>query len=282
MNALVKEVVTSLITEMQSSSLKWRPTWDSPVPMNHTTGMRYTGINVLLLWSDAVRKGYRSGRWATYKQWQEAGHQVVKGEKSQIIFVYKRVKKEDESGDDKSYGMLRCYRVFNADQVEPSPVTERVLDDETDRHEAAARLVARTLAVIEERNTSGPAYSPAHDTIYMPEIGKFEARDHYYTALFHELGHWTGHERRLNRSFAKLHYAYEELVAEMTSAFLCAHVGIENTRDSAAYLGEWMKQMSGDVANQFMHAASQASKAMEFILDRAGELAPMDEVGQAA
>ena len=67
--------------------------------------------------------------------------------------------------------------------------------------------------------------------------------------------HWTGHERRLNRSFAKAHYAYEELVAEMTSAFLCAHVGIENTRDSAAYLGSWMKHIKGDVAQQFMQAA---------------------------
>lgn len=253
------------------------------LPTNPVTGVAYRGINIPALWFDQQDKAFTSNQWATFKQWRDKGACVRKGEKASPIIFYKTLTKEEENGaggpEEIHIPMMRFYSVFNANQVEGYEHGETVQPCDVDpvaRIEHADHFCAATGADI-RCGGAGAYYDRAGDFISIPETKYFRATEtasateNYYATLLHELTHWTGAPHRLDRDKAKTHaergkYAFEELVAELGAAFLCARLGITQSprEDHAQYLKGWLKALRNDTKFIFK-AAAQAGKAAEYL-----------------
>jgi antirestriction protein ArdC len=256
-------------------------------PRNGHTNNNYHGVNVLMLWGEALANGYSTNEWLTYRQAQKEGGQVRKGESGSKICFFKIVERdvEDDAGNEetKSFPVLRVWTVFNRDQIdglEPLVVPEHQLTEEQ-RIEQAEAFVKNTGATVEEGSPHA-AYSPSNDRITMPDFGHFTSPERYYTTLLHELGHWTGHPTRLERDmsgrFGDKEYAAEELVAELTSAFLSAELGLQaDLKDPARYLKSWIRLLTDDKYAIFT-ASRKAQDAAEFLKD----LQPAEDAQDAA
>lgn len=281
----IAQTVTDLIVKaIEAGAGKWEMPWHKvggvmTYPVNITNGKHYRGMNVWLLMIAAEHAGYASNVWGTYKAWADKGAQVRKGEKSTMVVFWKptEYKQKDEAGEetDRKGMLLRYYNVFNASQVEgyepkvaPSlPVNERPVNE---RIEVAETFFANTGAIVNHGGNRA-FYAPSKDTIQMPKFAQFKEPEGYYATLGHETIHWTGHESRNNRllninRFGDEAYAVEELIAELGSAFLCAHLGIVNEPrpDHAQYIQSWLKALKGDKKAVF-HAASKAQAALDFL-----------------
>ena len=241
----------------------------------------------LLGWSAFVG-GFASRWWGTYDQIRERGGQVRKGEKGTFIIFWKSYKKaaKDDKGNEKeeSRPVLRYYNVFNETQADWSdgmPFTKVVEVPEVEPIEQAESVWQGYESRPELRLGGDRAcYSPVLDVICMPIKEQFHTLEHYYSTLYHEAGHSTGHVKRLGRegiadlngghAFGDELYSKEELVAEMTATFLCAEAGIENAatvESSAAYLRHWGFKFKQE-PKLFVHAAAAAQKAADHILGR--------------
>lgn len=239
------------------------------LPKNALTNNHYNGINTVSLWCMSMP----SSTWATYRQWAELGAQVRKGERGSTIIYYSTFER-DEGDETKRVPFIKHSSVFNASQVDgwQEPETPRMPPIE--RLEAVDRFVAGTGADI-HHGGSVACYVPSLDIIRMPDETRFFDTDgrteSYYSTLCHELTHWTGHERRLHREggkrFGDTDYAFEELVAELGAAFLCARLGItqEPREDHSAYIANWLKALKSD--KRFIFSASaQAQLAVDYLL----------------
>lgn len=261
--------------------LPWNKAGASGRPSNIQSGKHYNGINVLALWMAALHHGYSRPVWGTYRQWQEKGAQVRKGEKASLVVFYKTFTVETEAADaaeaETSERMVaRASYVFNADQVESYQDADALPSSPRfEPMEAADRFAANVAADIREGGSMA-CYSPADDVIRMPDRERFngsatmDAGEAYYATLMHELTHWTGAEARLSRDlknrFGSEAYAMEELVAEIGAAFLCADLGItpEQRPDHASYIGHWLKVLKSDKRAIFT-AASKAQQAVNYL-----------------
>lgn len=252
-------------------------------PVNVASGNAYRGVNTVALWAAADAFGYEHGLWGTYRQWQDRGAQVRKGEKSSLIVFYREFETDGDdhhqSGDDddrRRRCMARASRVFNIAQVDGYVIDEPTTDDNrVDPIASAEGFVASTGATISERGDRA-YYSIREDAITMPDRYRFidtksgTATEAWYATLLHELTHWTGASHRLDRQFGERFgddaYAMEELVAELGAAFLCGDLGIsaEPRADHAAYIDSWLRILKGDRKAIFA-AASAASRAAEFL-----------------
>lgn len=280
-----QQVTARIIHELEQGRLPWVQPWGlspdmAPVglPHNGHTGNSYSGVNILLLWGAVFDWGYRFQSWLTYKQAQKLGGNVRKGEKSTSIvyadsFITKDERKaaREENRDPKRVPFLKRYRVFNIEQCEGLPqdlYADAPNLPECEQIPHAEKLIAATKA---DFRIGGDRafYVPSHDFIQVPPQPAFKDQINYYRTCFHELGHWTGHESRLDRPIENRHgdklYAREELVAEMTSAFVCASLSIQPTVRHADYIGSWLDVLKEDDKAIF-RAASQASKAADFLL----------------
>ena len=253
----------------------------SGAPANAQTGKYYNGINVLNLWLTAEDKGYDSNEWATFKQLKTKGYKVQKGEKSTEIFFFKplQIKGEAENiktGETetvtKTIPMIKSYRVFNLNQTD-APKEEKEEEGETVQTIAHAEEFYSHLDFIEIKTGAQPSYTPTKDYITMPHINDFTGAEEYYSTLGHEYIHSTGHSSRLDRQkgnkFGSEAYAYEELIAELGSCLLMAHLKInaEPVQDnSAAYLKSWLRKLRDD-PKQLWKAASAASKGAQMLID---------------
>lgn len=280
------EVTNTIIAAIEAGAGTWQMPWHRigeglNRPVNIDTKNAYRGVNVLNLWASAQSRGFSTGTWGTYRQWQNQGCQVRKGEKSSLVVFYKELDVHTGNTDTGETEparrlMARASRVFNADQVDgfdPAPL--QVPNDPATVLDAVERFVAGTAAVV-RHGGSRAFYRPSDDIIQMPERERFvgsetsTATESYYATLLHELTHWTGIERRCDRQFGKRFgdnaYAVEELVAELGAAFLCADLGVTLTlrRDHAAYIDNWLKVLKADKKAIFT-AASQAAKATDFL-----------------
>lgn len=274
---ITDHIVAAIEAGAGKAELPWhRPGVAASMPVNVSSSKPYNGINVLMLWAASEAGRYSSGTWGTYKQWQDKGAQVRKGEKSTAIVFYKELPVSEKSqgsdeDEEEKYFVARSFRVFNADQVdgwkEPA-LPEKSL---VERIEETDAFVAATGADI--RHGGARAYfRPGTDFIQMPDEERFTGTatstptEGYYSTLLHELTHWTGHESRLARDmsgrFGKESYAMEELVAELGAAFLCAELQIspQPRPDHAAYIASWLKVLKEDKRAIFS-AASKASQA---------------------
>lgn len=277
---LYQHVTDQIIASMEAGTPAWRKPWTgdkgaAPFP-RRANGEQYRGINVLMLWMEASAKGYRSAYWFTYKQAQEAGGQVRKGEKSATVVKYGTVDRaEEETGKDRKIPYLKAYRVFNADQIEGLPEQYHGKPADAPRDlgtEADPDLDAFFTATGAEIRTSDDPqayYHPGDDYIHMPPIATFHSAAGYYATLAHEATHWTGHKSRLDRLSRfteRKAYAFEELIAEIGNCLVCASLGLVPDFDqSAAYLQSWLRALADDKRLIFK-AASEAQKAADLLL----------------
>jgi antirestriction protein ArdC len=249
------------------------------IPKNATTDSAYRGINILMLWIAADMKQYPTGLWASYKQWAGTGAQVRQGEKAAQVVFFKEFDVEPvEKDDDGKRRMIRTSSVFNASQVDgyemPSPFQQPDRGP-VRRSSEFERFVAATAATVKHGGHRA-FYSLLADEITMPEETSFTGtptmdRDlGYMSVLAHELGHWSGAKHRLDRQlgnrFGCHAHAAEEIVAEMTAAFVCAELGLASKprADHAQYIAHYLKLLRGD-SRAIFTAAAAASKAADYL-----------------
>lgn len=279
-------VAENLIEQLKQGTAPWQKPWDAGaanqfVPNNPITGNRYKGINALHL----MAQGYDDQRWLTYKQAQGVDAQVRKGEKGTGIqywkFTEEQTKKDDngkpvlDTDGDPVKVVVRLERpkvffatVFNAEQIEGLPPIEHK-EQTWNAIERAEQILQSSGADI--RHGAGHAfYRSSSDSIHLPDKGLFPEADKYYATALHELGHWTGHESRLDRDlvhpFGSEGYAKEELRAEIASMILGDELGIgHDPGQHAAYVGSWIKALQDDPLEVF-RAAADAEKIQEYVL----------------
>ncbi|WP_140848558.1 ArdC family protein [Paracoccus sp. FO-3] len=281
---LYQHVTDQIIASIEAGTPAWRKPWTGeaatmqmPRRANDET---YRGINVLMLWLVAMEKGYRAAHWFTYRQAQEHGGQVRKGEKGAMVVKYGTFDREDaETGEERKIPYLKGYTVFNAEQIDGLPEKFHAAPAETARDlgtEADHRLDAFFSATGADIRTSDDPrayYHPAQDFIHMPPIATFHDAGRYYATLAHEACHWTGHKSRLDR-FSRFTdrkaYAFEELVAEIGNCMTCASLGLTpDFGQSGAYVEGWLRALADDKRLIFK-AAAEAQKAAELLLKAAG------------
>jgi len=265
----MQEFADRIVAELEKGVKPWVRPWDPEkaggpqAPFNPVTGKRYHGINVLILGMDM--RAFQSGdpRWMTYRQAQDKKWQVRKGERSTTIFFAKRYDIEDEAATDakKTVRVLKHYAVFHASQIDGIPAYEAPGSEEAPwtRPEAADIILKNSGAVI---RTGGDRafYSPATDHIQLPPEAAFRGPPEFATTALHELGHWTGHPKRLNRDmqsrFGSAAYSMEELRAELASAFVASELSIPtDIPQHASYIAHWIKPLKEDKREIFRAAA---------------------------
>jgi antirestriction protein ArdC len=296
--SLYDEVTARIVAELEAGRVPWVQPWGKAgtgpsLPRNALTGRSYSGVNVLILWGEVIAQGFPSQSWLTFRQAQEAGGCVRKGERGVTVVYADRFVPEAEKtraaetgADAKAVPFLKRFTVFNVAQCEglrsglaadPAPLPEREVMP-------VAEAVIATSGVDFRIGGDRAFYVPALDFVQVPPQPAFFEQINYYRTCLHELTHATGHPKRLGRAitnaFGSKDYAREELVAEMGSAFLCAALGIEPTVRHADYLASWLEVLREDNRAIF-RAASQATKAADWLLTRHGE-AQANALGVAA
>ncbi len=275
---LYTEVSERILTELQRGALPWIKPWSATpgqnVPQNAVSNRSYSGCNVILLWL-ARNRGWATPRFLTFRQAQQAGGHVRRGEHGTKVYFVKQLRVEDGEGEQaetRLVPLLREYTVFNVSQCDGLPdgvragKPMRVRNPDT-RDVLADEFLRSTGADIREGN--GEAYYvPSQDFISMPAFQAFKGADHYYNVAFHELTHWTAHKSRLDRDlknrFGAREYAAEELVAELGAAFLSAEFGFDGDVRNAGYIATWIELLKAD-KRAFFTACSKASKAADYL-----------------
>lgn len=277
---LYNEVTATVIRQLEEGVPPWvRPWGDAKVrgvgmiPSNLVTGRLYSGGNILLLWLAAQQRGYSNLQFCTFRQIQELGSTVRKGERAtHIIFTKHVTKKDEETGDEKSGTLVKSYAVFHYSQIEnlgakylqPQQADEGVTVPKNEQAVAFEQNTGITM-----RHEGNKAfYSPAADVVVVPPFSAFKDEEGYHGTVAHELVHASGHEKRLDRQFGKRFgdekYAVEELVAELGSSYLCARLGYAPSFRSSSYLASWLKVLKADNRAIFS-AASHAGQAADWL-----------------
>jgi antirestriction protein ArdC len=282
-------VTAQIVTAIEQGVSDWRMPWHTSgkfafSPINAISKKAYRGINTVCLWAAAQAKGYQSGEWATYQQWQDKGAQIIRGQKATTVVFWKFADGATASDDthESSKGgsrllFTRGYSVFNAAQVDGYTPKADVETPILVRIEQAEAFFKNVGAVV--RNGGNQAYyAPLSDHIQMPPFQAFIESVSYYSTFAHEHTHWTANagrcDRQLGKRFGDSAYAAEELIAELGAAFTCAHLGL-STRpraDHAAYIGSWLKVLKADKRAIFT-AASKAQQACDWLIQQAGHVA---------
>lgn len=284
-----QQITDQIITAIEAGAAEFRLPWhraDGGLsrPTNVATGKLYQGVNVLTLWVTAEAQGYAMPLWGTYRQWQAKGAQVRKGEKAAFIVFYKeldveRVNQETGEAEEGRALLARASAVFNVAQVDGYEVDAEAQAPPPSSFEAIAAaealLTSSGATVIETGDRA--FYRPSDDTIHLPDRARFTGSETmtpveaFYATALHELTHWTGAKHRLDRAFGNRFgsraYAFEELVAELGSSYLCAEVGVTTSLrpDHAAYIAHWLEIMREDKKAIFT-AASAAQRAADFLI----------------
>ncbi len=278
---LYQSVTNRIVAALEAGAPPWVCPWSggpgASAPANLGSGRPYRGINVLLLNFQAMLGGYPVNRWLTYCQAQALGAQVRRGEQGTQVVFFKLLEVEGRQpcnapspADPKVVPLLRSFTVFNAAQIDglsPGLLPVPPSADWMPIDEAEAML-SRSGAHIRHGGDRA-YYHPAQDLIQLPERGRFEGSEAYYRVALHELTHWSGHAARCNRPLqGRQHieaYAFEELVAEIGSAFLCGHCGLPGSLQHASYVEHWLQALRSDRRLIFT-AAAQAQKAADYLL----------------
>jgi antirestriction protein ArdC len=282
-------VTSQIIAAIEKGVGNWKMPWhtsgrDTFSPVNVTSRKPYRGINTVSLWAAAEAKGYVAGDWGTYRQWQDAGAQVRKGEKATTVVFWKFANEASETQDDGEENsttksrlvFCRGYSVFNAAQVDgytAKPEPSMPVQDRINRADEFFQAVGATVRYGGNR----AYYSLTSDHIQMPPFDRFDESIGYYGTTAHEHCHWTATkdrcDRQLGKRFGDNAYAVEELVAELAAAFLCAHLGLntEPRADHAEYIQSWLSVLKSDKRAIFT-AASKAQQAADYLVERAGRV----------
>lgn len=304
---LYQEVTDKIVAALESDPKKWIKPWvDSGMPENLISKKTYRGMNILLLWMEASAKGYATNKWATFKQISaiperdEHGNKiplikddgkvlvdkegkpryqmnhVLKGAKGTSVLFWKsldgKTTVDEVTGEEvtgNKFLMCRAYTVFNIEQtsIDPDSVTPEMLED-FEAVDAAENFISRIDHAV-KFNGGSANYSPATDVIGMPRKKLFSSEDDFYSTYFHELTHWTGVKKRLDRDMKKRFdneaYGMEELVAELGSAFICVKTGIALEKvQHTEYIACWIKNMKADKTAIFT-VVSKAQAAADYL-----------------
>jgi len=277
----IYQMVTNLIVErLESGVVPWQMPWKAGgMPRNGISRRPYSGFNFWYLLSFRFERPW----FLTFNQVKELGGSIKKGSKSFLVVFWKLLDVTRDDGTMDEVPMLRYYRVFHIDQVTGIPA-EKLPKLENHDHDfdpiaACDELVERwTDSPAIEHGKAQACYIPSLDKVEMPSPRTFFVDEHYYSALFHELVHSTGHHSRLNRfgklpnhNFGSRDYSQEELIAEMGASYLSGLTGIEQATldNSAAYIQGWLKRLKSD-RKFFVQAATQAQRAVDYILKHQG------------
>src|ERR1035437_419035 len=269
--------ITDRITALlEQGTVPWHKPWTAKTgfPRNFVSQRPYRGINVFLLHA----MSYESPLWITFRQASALGGSIRKGEKACPVVFWKQLAIENkESGETDKIPMLRYYHVFNASQCDGLKIGTEPVEAPVNGIIKPDEIVANMPQPPSIKHGMAHAYyAPREDCVGVPARERFERTEDYYSTVFHELVHSTGHEKRLNRStltesagFGSNPYCKEELIAEMGAAFLCgqAEIGERTIDNSAAYLNGWLEQLRHDKM-LIVQAAAQAQKAADYILGR--------------
>jgi antirestriction protein ArdC len=277
---LCQEITDDIITALEKGVAPWQKPWQSSafeMPLNPTSGKPYRGGNAIHLMMTSMRQGYEDPRWITYRQAQENGWQVRRGEKGTQIEFWQFPKTHEEPRVDpeqsKDRLIYRVYTVFNASQIEGIPVHAPRTRQEWEVVQDAETILRNSGARISHDQADRAFYNRSADSIHLPVRAAFKSAGDYYGTALHELSHWTGHPQRLNREtlndgyrFGDSDYAKEELRAELASVFLMAERGVpHNPNSHAAYLGAWLKALRDD-KHEIFRAARDAHKAADLLI----------------
>lgn len=282
---LYDDITDKIIAELEEGRLPWVQPWGTAaaqaplaMPRNASTGRQYSGINILILWGAVIQQGYPTQHWLTFRQALSLGGNVRKGERGTTVVYADRFTPEDEkrrareSGEDaNSIPFLKRFTVFNAAQCEGLPEDIAVEAPPPPPGLIEPRVEALIAASgIDFRIGGNRAfYVPSQDYVQVPPPQAYFEPINWHRTALHEMGHATGHASRLGRDFSggfgTKKYAFEELIAEISSAFCCASLGIVPTVRHADYIGSWLEVMRED-SRAIVRAASQASKAADWLL----------------
>lgn len=269
-------ITDRIIAQMEQGIIPWQKPWiSSGKAISHATGKPYSLLNQMLLG--------RPGEYLTFRQCQEAGGKVKKGEKSSMVVFWKWIEQEDEeTGETKELPFLRYYNVFHIDQCEGITAkhsAENVFPDGVSTVEQAQAIIydylSREGVKLLHQEGDRAFYRPSTDEIVLPIRKQFVSTTEYYSTVYHELAHSTGAPTRLNRLssaafFGSDEYSKEELVAEIASCALVNHVGLETStsfRNNTAYIQNWLSVLKGD-KRFIVSAAGKAEKAVNLILNQ--------------
>ncbi|MEO4002134.1 zincin-like metallopeptidase domain-containing protein [Mesorhizobium sp. CAU 1732] len=280
------KITDRIVADLEKGTRPWVKPWSAANtaeritrPLRHN-GLPYQGINTLLLWSETVARGFVSPTWMTYKQSAELGGQVRKGETgSMVVYASRFTRTEtDARGEEVERGIpfLKAYTVFCADQIDdlpaqyygnPAPVADAV-----ERIAHADAFFANTGAIIRHGGNQA-FFNPLLDIVQMPPFECFRDAAGYYATLGHEMTHWAGSDKRLDRNLSRYSKdrsfrAHEELVADLGGCFLAADLGIvpelEPRPDHASYLASWLTILKNDKRYIFA-AAAHAQRAITYL-----------------
>lgn len=284
-----KEMADELINMIKAGTapfqIPWNPSKGTALPYNYITGNPYRGSNNFRL----LMQGYEDPRWLTYRQAQSVNAQVKKGEHGikliKLVTHAEHTERDkngkpvtDENGKPKTIlipleqPFIKSFTVFNAEQIdglpkyEPEPLPELTWSSDN----PAERILITSKANIEHKFGNDAYYNLRNDKIVLPEKAQFNNAGSYYAVALHELGHWTGHESRLNRKminqFGSPEYAREELRAEIASMMINRQLGMpHNPERHANYVEGWVSVLEKD-PNEILHACRDAQKIQNYVL----------------
>ena len=280
-----EKVTNRVIEQMSKGIVPWQKPWKSATDggeaISYTSRKPYSLLNQMLLG--------KPGEYLTFKQVKELGGNIRKGAKAEFVVFFTFVEKKEVNADGEEnetrYPILRYYNVFHIDDCEGVETKFKTGDAEVKEEPKGIEFCDSIVSDYSERTnlkvtimeSNGAYYSPSRDEVVCPTMSQHDSPEDFYSTLFHELTHSTGHKSRLDRlqssgnfSMRSNSYSREELIAEMGSAMLVSHCGIDTEkvfRNSVAYLQNWVKAFKDDV-QMIVWAASRAEKAVKLILNQ--------------
>lgn len=274
MSSTYSRITDNIIRAIEAAggeSLPWRKPWHVPSACNALTGRKYRGLNRVVL--ESVQD-YREHRWLTFAQAQAIGGSVRKGERSTVVVLWKEAP-EDEENERRL--LCRTFNVFNIEQVDGLDQPSLFQAPAPEHHPLdAAQAILDSFKDCPPIRFGGASacYIPSRDQIRMPRPEHFASAEDYFSVAYHEASHATGHASRLDRFTIRnpqpkgtVQYAFEELICELSSAFLCSEAGIYSETQHVAYLQSWLKSFRDD-ASFIVKASSAAQRAADYILSR--------------
>lgn len=267
--SLYKSVTQKLVDELEQGHVPWSRPWrrdPAGLPRNYVSNRPYSGVNVLLVWVSALEHGFSDARWLTANQITALGGSF-RGERATRVVFAREITRAAGTENEETFFVLRGYNVFNVEQVEgvvlepedaPGPLAERL-------GHAEAFIAAQGVAI--SHGGDRAYYAPVRDAVQLPFPETFITREAYYAVALHELAHATAHPTRLGRPTGprgSRAYAFEELVAELAAAFVCAELGVGPTPHHAGYL-QFYVQLLEDDPKAIFRAAREAGRAADFM-----------------
>ena len=243
---IYQEITNQIISDLERGLPVWEKPWEKGFmgfPENAFSKSFYSGVNTLILWLRQSKTGFETSQWITFLQVKKLGGKVKKGEKATPIVFYKKLVITDkESEEEKTIPLLKTHAVFNLSQTEGlEHLIKKPSSEEGPKFkdvEKAEEVIKKPEADISFAFVDRACYLPEEDKILMPKKEQFKTQEGFYSTMFHELSHWTGHKSRLERAMGgkkgSKTYAFEELVAEISASFICCHLGFKYSTQHSA------------------------------------------------